>query len=89
MAGETGHKESTGMEMQSQVPTFLGICRMLLAHAFPKQRSTLSVHEEEVLPYRASVLKALSALLESINVSMHLSRAMNKRNLPSGLSLNR
>ena len=54
-------------DVKELVPTYIGLCRLFLVQAFPSKRSVLSVKEEEVLPYRAAVLKALSQLLGSID----------------------
>lgn len=47
--------------------TFVGLCRLLVTQAFPTSRVLLSVSEEDVLPYRAAVLQALTDLLNSVD----------------------
>ena len=71
---ETPSDDKISVDNQEQVPTFVGLCRMFLAQAFPAKRSTSSVKEEEVLPYRAASLKALADLLNSIDKSIHGSK---------------
>jgi len=61
-------------DSQVQVPTFVGICRLFLGQAFPSKKSISSVQDEAVLPYRASSLKALADLLDSIDKSIHASQ---------------
>lgn len=58
-------------EARKLVPTYVGICRMFLVQAFPTARSTMSVKEEEVLPYRSSALNALRLVLESLDATVH------------------
>ncbi len=65
---ESSNGENEATAVNDFTPTFIGICRILLIQAFPSKRSVLSVREEEILPYRATVLKALDTLLKSIDV---------------------
>lgn len=46
--------------------TLLGICRLLLLKSFPDKSASLSVTNEEVLPYRSNCLKHFELLLESL-----------------------
>jgi hypothetical protein len=58
------------LENTPLLPTYTGLCRLLLAQAFPTRKAVLSVSEEEVLPYRAAVLKSLAKLLKSLDESV-------------------
>ena len=49
--------------------SFIGLCRLLMVQAFPTSRATFSVSEDEVLPYRASVLQSLTDLLNNLESS--------------------
>eukprot|EP00934_Nitzschia_sp_Nitz4_P006344 Nitzschia sp. Nitz4//scaffold36_size144017//17459//24583//NITZ4_003068-RA/size144017-snap-gene-0.188-mRNA-1//1//CDS//3329549402//6334//frame0 len=51
----------------TSAPTILGLCRLFLVQAFPSKRSVQSVTTEEVLPYRAEVLKGLTRVLEALD----------------------
>ena len=66
---ESSAEDNLSSELGQLVVNYVGLCRMLLVQAFPNARSTLSVKDEEVLPYRASALKALCGLLVSIDGS--------------------
>jgi proteasome component ECM29 len=68
---ELSTEEMDTTDVKELIPTFIGLCRLFLVQAFPSTRSVLSVKEEEVLPYRAAVLKMLTQLLGSIDVSSH------------------
>jgi proteasome component ECM29 len=54
-------------EEKSTIVTFTGLCRSLVAQAFPASaKSMLSVAEDEILPYRATVLQAFNDLVTSL-----------------------
>jgi hypothetical protein len=65
---DCNHEPLLGSEMS--VLTYLGLCRLLVIQAFPTARALLSVSEEEMLPYRATVLQSLGDLLKALDDSV-------------------
>lgn len=60
----------TSEEVTSTAPiSFVGLCRLLFVQAFPTARASLSVSEEDVLPYRAAVFQSLTYLLNNVDSS--------------------
>jgi hypothetical protein len=62
--------DAARVEEKSLILTYTGLCRLLLIQAFPTARALLSVSEDEVLPYRATVLQSLTDLLKCLHDSV-------------------
>ena len=60
-------EQANAVDDKVRTLTYIGLCRALLRQAFPTSRAVLSVAEEEVLPFRAVVLKSLADLLKVLD----------------------